>query len=189
MLVVSGGHFTLFNLAQYITTSFDNILIATTLGAVPLGLYDRAYKTVTLPFGQLLAPVDRIAVPLLVRLLPEPQRYKRAYLSMLELVLVLIAPGLMFGIFMAEPLMSILLGPKWTGIAPIVSWFCFGALASPIYSSTFWLFVSQGRTDKLLRYGLLTSLVSVIGFAAGLPWGPASAPPALDCPFSFSRFP
>jgi polysaccharide transporter, PST family len=56
LLVVSGGHITLYNLAQYITTTFDNILIATTLGAVPLGLYDRAYKTVTQPFGQLIAP-------------------------------------------------------------------------------------------------------------------------------------
>ncbi len=84
LLVVSGGHFTLFNLAQYITTTFDNILIATTLGAVPLGLYDRAYKTVTQPLLQLMVPIDRIAVPVLVRLLPEPPRYKRAYLSILD---------------------------------------------------------------------------------------------------------
>jgi PST family polysaccharide transporter len=92
---------------------------------------------------------------------------------MLELVFVLITPGLLFGIFMAGPLMLVLLGPKWTGIAPVVGWFCFGALASPLYSSTFWLFTSQGRMNKLLRYGLITSVVSVIGFAAGLSWGPA----------------
>ncbi len=173
LLVVSGSHFTLSNLATYITTTFDNILIATTLGALPLGLYDKAYKTVTQPLLQLLTPMDRIAVPVLVRLLPEPQRYKRVYFSMLELILVLVTPGLLFGFFMAEPLMFILLGPKWTGIAPIVSWFCVGSLANPVYTSAVWLFVSQGRMDKLLRYGVITSVVSVIGFAAGLPWGPA----------------
>jgi PST family polysaccharide transporter len=27
--------------------------------------------------------------------------------------------------------------------------------------------------EKLLRYGVITSVVSVIGFAAGVPWGPA----------------
>jgi PST family polysaccharide transporter len=172
-LVVSGGHFTLFNLATYATMTLDNVFIAITLGAVPLGLYDRAYKIVTQPFAYLTAPFDRIAVPVLVRLLPDPERYNHAYLNMLQLVFMLVAPGLMFGVFMAEPLMSFLLGAKWAGIAPIVSWLCFGALASPLYSSAFWLFLSQERTDKMLRYGLLTALVSVVGFAAGLPWGAA----------------
>jgi PST family polysaccharide transporter len=45
--VVSGGHITLFNLANYLTMTFDNIIIALALGAGPLGLYDKAYKTVT----------------------------------------------------------------------------------------------------------------------------------------------
>ena len=172
-LVVTGGHLTLFNLAQYVTMTFDNILISVTLGPASLGLYDRGYKTVSQPLLQIMSPIDRIAVPVLVRLLSDSARYKRVFSNMLELLHLFLTPGLLFGIFAAEPLMHILLGPKWAGIAPIVSWFCLGALGSAVNFASYWLFLSQGRTRQQLRFGLVTSLVSVAGFAAGLPWGPA----------------
>jgi PST family polysaccharide transporter len=60
---------------------------------------------------QLKAPLDRTATPVLVRCLKEPEKYKRAYVNMVQLALVLLIPGLIFGFYAAEPLMSILLGP------------------------------------------------------------------------------
>jgi PST family polysaccharide transporter len=188
-LVRKGGHLTAFNLAQYLTTTFDNILIAITQGAVALGLYDKAYKMVTQPVGQLLTPANRVAIPLLVRLLPEPDRYKRAYVSMLQVLLLFGVPGILFVLMMSKELVLTLLGPRWNGIAPIVSWFCLGSFASPLYSSTSWLFISQGLSGQQLRYGVITSIVSVVGFAAGLPWGPAGVAAGAGLSFFFLATP
>jgi PST family polysaccharide transporter len=180
-----GGHITLFNLAQYLTTTCDNILIGTTQGAIALGLYDKAYKTVTLSVGQLLAPTNRIAVPLLSRLLREPDRYKRAYVSMLQIPLLFGAPGILYILVMAKPLMSTLLGSNWNGIAPIVTWLCLGSFASPLYNSSYWLFVSQGRTGQQIRFGMITSFISIMSFVAGLPWGPAGVAAGAGLSFFF----
>ena len=171
------------------TTTADNILLALTQGASALGLYDKGYKTVTQPIGQLLAPTNRIAVPLLVRLLSNPDRYRRAYLRMLQVTLLAGVPGIIFALIMSKPLMLILLGPRWNGIAPVVSWLCVGCLASPFYSSSSWLFVSQGRTRQQLKYATITSIISLAGFVCGLPWGPTGVAAGAGLSFFFLAAP
>jgi polysaccharide transporter, PST family len=188
-LLRMGGHVTGFNLAQYLTTTVDNILIAISQGAVALGLYDKAYKMVTQPVGQLLMPANRVAIPLLVRLRAEPDRYKRTYLSMIQVILLFGVPGILFVLMTSKELVLSLLGPKWGGVAPIVSWLCFGSFASPLYSSASWLFISQGRAGQQLRYGVITSIVSVAGFIAGLPWGPAGVAAGAGLSFFFLTTP
>src|SRR5262249_35195089 len=55
------------------------------------------------------------------------------------------------------------------------AWLCLGSLVSPIYASTFWLFTTQDRTHRQMVYVAATSMISVIAFTAGLPWGPVGA--------------
>lgn len=64
------------------------------------------------------------------------------------------------------------LGPRWEGVAPVFSWLCLGGLASPLYSNTFWLFTTQDQTRRQVIYVTQTSVISVLAFEAGLPWGP-----------------
>lgn len=171
-LIRVGSHITGYNLAGYATTSLDSILLGVFQGSVALGLYNRGYKLVTQPVTQLLMPVSRIAVPLLTRLRSDPHRYKRAYLDMLRVMMLLGVPGILFTMIMARPLVMLLLGPQWDGVAPIFFWLCLGSLASPLYSSTFWLFTTQDQTKRQVVYVTVTSVISVIAFIAGLPWGP-----------------
>lgn len=171
-LIRVGLHITGYNLAGYATASCDNILLGATRGSGPLGLYDRGCKLVVQPVTQLTTPIGRVAVPLLTRLRPDPGRYKRTYLDMLRVMLLLVTPGVLFAMVMAQPLMLFLLGPRWAGVAPVFAWLCLGGLASPLYASTFWLFTTQDRTRRQTVYVALTSVISVISFIAGLPWGP-----------------
>jgi polysaccharide transporter, PST family len=171
-LIQVGLHITGYNLAGYATNSFDHILLGATWGSGPLGLYDRGYKLVVQPVAQLTTPIGRVAVPLLMRLRPNAGRYKRAYLDMLRIMLLLVTPGILFAMAMAQPLMLLLLGRHWTGVAPAFAWLCLGGVASPLYASTFWLFTTQDRTRQQTIYVATTSVISVVAFVAGLPWGP-----------------
>ncbi|HWB51571.1 MAG TPA: lipopolysaccharide biosynthesis protein [Stellaceae bacterium] len=171
-LIRVGFHVTGYNLAGYATTSLDNVLLGVFQGSVALGLYDRGYKLVTQPVSQLLMPVGRVATPLLTRLRSDPRRYRQAYLDMLRIMMLAGVPGILFAMVMARPLILLLLGRQWEGVAPVFSWLCLGGLASPLYSSTSWLFTTQGRTRRQLGYVAATSAISVAAFIAGLPWGP-----------------
>jgi PST family polysaccharide transporter len=172
-LVRVGGHITGYNAAQFLTTTVDNILLSLVWGETPLGLYDKGYKIVTQPIVQALAPINRISIPLLVRLLTDPDRYKATYFGILRLTLLILSPAIIFILVFSKPMVLFLLGSQWSSIRPIVSWLCVGAFASPVYTSTYWLFVSQGRVADQLRFAMITSVISVGSFVAGLPWGPA----------------
>jgi PST family polysaccharide transporter len=136
-----------------------------------LGLYDRAYRIVTNPVSQLTTPFGRVALPLLQRLRSDDAKYRSTYLSMVRMAVALGTPAILTVLVFAKPIFLVLLGPRWSAIAPIVTWMCVGALGSTTFASTFWLFASQGRTAEQLRYVTVTSIVSVLGFLAGLPWG------------------
>jgi PST family polysaccharide transporter len=168
-----GSHITGYNLAGYATTSLDSILLGVAQGSEALGLYNRGYKLVVQPVSQLIMPVGRIAVPLLTRLRSDVHRYRRAYLDMLRIMMLCGTPGILFTMVMARPLVLFLLGPQWEAVAPVFAWLCLGSLASPIYASTFWLFTTQERTGQQMYYVGATSVLSVMAFVAGLPWGPA----------------
>ena len=170
-LVKVGGHITGYNLAQYVTTTADNVLLAIFAGTVPLGLYDKAYKTVTLSTAQLINPINRIIVPLLAKGSNDPELYSKLYLTMVQLMLLVGAPGIIYVGVMADPFMLFLLGENWVGVGPITTWLCLGCVAAPVYASTSWLFTSQDRSNEQLRYGIVVSILSMFSFIAGLPWG------------------
>lgn len=171
-LFAFGGNLTGFNFVNFFARNSDNILIGRFCGEESLGLYDRAYKLVLLPFNQIAYPFSRVALPLLSKTQQEPEFYRRAYQSLLEAVLLLTYPGLIFALVTNKQLILLLLGPKWAGISPIFAVLVLDAFVAPIGGSMGWLFVSQGRTREMRNWGIASSLLFVACFAVGLHWGP-----------------
>lgn len=166
-----GANLTGVGLASYLSMTADNIIVGAVAGKVALGFYDRSYALVVQPLGQLIAPLNRVALPLLARLRDTPERYRSAYVQMLRLSLLLTLPAMLFCVAMAKPLLMFLWGPRWAPAIPIFFWFSVGGLVAPIFSTTGWLFVTEGRTDRQLRLALATALISIVSFLIGIPWG------------------
>src|SRR5699024_6553626 len=61
----------------YVGNNVDKLVIGSWLGAAQLGLYDRGYKLVMTPVTQVRAPTTTVALPVLARLLDDPERFKR----------------------------------------------------------------------------------------------------------------
>ena len=170
-LLTTGGHITGCNVVGFLVLSTDNVLLGVFRGSAELGLYDRGRRLTLQALEQLLTPVSRVAIPLLMRLRSDPARYRLAYLDTVQMILLMTTPGIPFAGIMAHPLMVFLLGPQWAGVAPIFSWLCLGGLVSPLYSSAFWLYTTQDRTHQQVIYVSITSAASILAFVAGLPWG------------------
>ena len=167
-----GGNVTSFNFVNFFSRNGDNILIGRFAGEHALGLYDRAFKLMLVPFGQIAAPFGKVAVPLLSRSHDQPEFYRQAYRRMLEAVLLLLYPGLVFMIAAHRALIALALGPRWADVAPIFAILGFNAFVAPIGSSMGWLFVSQGRTREMRNCGIVASAIFVGCFVVGLRWGP-----------------
>jgi PST family polysaccharide transporter len=166
-----GGNITVSNIANYLNTVLDNVLVGYNLGEAPLGLYDRAWKLAVLPMTQLLAPINRVAVPALSGLANDAERYRNAFAQMLRVLLVVALPGLAVAVMAADPMIGLLFGAKWRGVAPVFSWLCVGALVTPVNYAMFWIFVSQGRARDQMIYGTAAAIINILAYVAGVHWG------------------
>jgi PST family polysaccharide transporter len=166
-----GGNLTGFGVVNFFARNLDNMLIGRVWGSSQLGLYAKAYQLLTLPIDQINAPITTVAVPALSRLHDSPDRYRRAYLRIIEKIAVVTMPGIALLIATADWIVQIVLGPQWTEAAHIFAALGVAALIQPIANTTGWLFISQGRTDDMFRYGLVASTIIVVAIVAGLPWG------------------
>jgi PST family polysaccharide transporter len=159
------------NVATYVTMTADNIIVGAFAGKVALGLYDRSYALVVQPLGQLVAPLNRVALPLLSRLRDEPILYRRTYIQMLRLTLLLTVPAMLFCAVLAEPVILLLWGERWAKAIPVFHWFSIGGLVAPLFMTSGWLFVSEGRAGRQFGIAAAGAIISVASFLIGVTWG------------------
>jgi O-antigen/teichoic acid export membrane protein len=166
-----GRNLTGHGVLNYFARNLDNILIGRFWGAAQLGLYAKAYQLLLLPIDQTTVPLDGVAVPALSRLVSSPERYRRAYLRLLEKVAMVTMPGIAFMMATSDWFVRILLGPQWMEAARIFTLLGIIGLLEPIGNTAGWLLISQKRTHHLFQWGLINGSISIASIAAGLPWG------------------
>jgi PST family polysaccharide transporter len=166
-----GSHLTGFNLLAYAEGNLGAVLIGRLSGAVALGLYDRAYKLVIVPWWQVSLPVARVAVSLLSRLCGAPADYVSAWRRMLQGLMLIAAPGLLWAALTSDTLVPALLGQAWRPASPLVCDLALATLLVPFGASGYWLFVSQGRVAEQLRLGMVSGVALVLSAVVGAHWG------------------
>lgn len=172
-LLAFGRDLTGFTVVNYFARNLDNLLIGRVWGAAQLGFYAKAYQLLLLPIDQVIEPVTSVAVPALSRLNGEPERYRLAYLRLLEKVAMVTMPLMAFLVVTSDWVVRVVLGPQWGEAALIFSVLGVAGVVQPAASSTGWLFVTQGRSREMLRWGFIGPPLTVLFIVAGLPWGAA----------------
>lgn len=166
-----GGHITAYSTINYFSKNADNVLIGKFWGSSSLGLYNKASQLVGLPTEQITEPLMGVVIPTLSRLADSPERYRNAYVRIMEKVLILVMPAVGLMIVTADWLVAILLGAQWKEVAPILVFMCIAGLFQPILATGGWLLVSQGRGKDMFVWALINAPISVLSILAGLKWG------------------
>ncbi len=170
-LLAFGGNLTGFHVVNYFARNLDNLLIGKFWGSRQLGLYARAYQLLLLPIDQINTPVGAVAVPALSRLNDSPERYRLAYLRILEKVAILTMPGVAFMISTSDWIVRLMLGSQWDEAARIFALLGFVGLVQPVANTIGWLFITQGRTRHMFKWGIAGSGLIIVSICVGLPWG------------------
>lgn len=170
-MVRFGMNLTGFNVVNYFARNADNILIGRVWGASALGLYSKAYAILMLPISQINAPLAAVAVPALSRLQDDPETFRRWYCRAANLVAFATTPLVLTLAVAADEVVLVVLGEQWADAAPIFRVLAIAAFGQPLANMTGWVFTALGRTDRMLRWGLVSSPVIVVAFAIGVNWG------------------
>jgi len=159
------------NLAVALTRSIDQVIIGRLWGPSMLGLYERALKLLMLPINNINAPMYAVAMPGLSRLTDREDRYRQLFADMLQWLAMLTMPLFAMVPVMADWVVLLLFGPKWTDGVPLVAWFGFAACFLPTMLALGLLYLSQNRTGEMFRATLVDCALSIVGIFAGLRFG------------------
>jgi PST family polysaccharide transporter len=170
-MVAFGRNFTGFSIINYFSRNLDNVLLGRFWGANELGLYNRAYQLMTLPIDQINEPITSVAIPALSRINDAAERYRQAYLRMLEKIAMVTMPAVAFMIATSDWIVEVVLGPQWSATSRIFLLLGITGMFQPIANTSGWLFLTQGRSKDMFHWGLISGPITICSICLGLPWG------------------
>ena len=117
-MVAFGMHLSGFRILNHLALNLDTVFVGRFRGPLEAGIYDRAYRLLTIP-SSLLNLLSAVAVPALSRLQGDAARYRVFYLAWIRFIFGLTMPMVVFLFVDAERAVLTILGAQWVAIVPI----------------------------------------------------------------------
>jgi PST family polysaccharide transporter len=174
-------------LINYVARNADNFVVGRWLGALSLGLYDRAYALMNVPFTYLSGAVSSVLFPAFANVQSEPHRLRAGYLLSCRLTAMASLPLMCIMAVAAPHLVVTLFGPRWSGIAGPLQILCLAGYFRALYHVGGVVVQSVGRvyTELALQcgYALLVICGSLAGWRFGVEGVAIAVTAAIVCMF------
>ena len=170
-MLLFGGTLTGANLLKHVERNLDDVLIGWSFGAGTLGLYSKAYQLLRLPVQQVNAPLSTVAIATLSRLQNDNDRYRLYYREAIQLIVSIGMPVVALMFVSADKVILGMLGSQWIESVAIFRVLAPAAMLGTFNVATIWVYISLGRADRRLRWGIVSTVVMAIAFVVGLQWG------------------
>lgn len=162
------GNLLAYSTISYWTSQLDDLLIGRTFGARALGLYGRAYSTMMMPVTEVGAALSRVMFPTFSKLQADPKQAKQMYLRILAVIGFVTFPVMFALAVLSAPFISVLFGEQWLGATTVLRIYCIVGASHALGSTTVWLYKAYGRTDWLLRWGIVGGTTTIAGIVIGV---------------------
>ena len=170
-LLSFGGHIMVSRLLNNLTKTIDKLLIGKFVSAEQLGIYSKAYNGVLLPFDRISWALSSVAVPTLSRIQDDPDRFRAYYRKAVLLIATMTFPAVA-GLFLeAKAAVLIILGDQWLFAVPLIHILAPIAATAMLSTTMRWVFVSLGRSARLMKWRVFESTIKIVGIAVGVSWG------------------
>jgi PST family polysaccharide transporter len=171
-LVGFGMNVTGFTMTDYVARSADRISLGYIYGAGSLGYYHNAFLLYDNMLALLAYPLHGVAVASLSKLRDSVDELRRSWAAALSMLSFVASLGFAVLAVTGQDFVVILLGQKWAPAGPLICIFAVRGIAHVIERTLGWLHVAAGRSDRWMRWGLLSAVVQLAAVLAGLPFGP-----------------
>ena len=150
-----GSKLMLSNILTSIYINISNLVIGKKYSSADLAFYNRGFSLSQFPSTNMSDVLNRVIYPILTRVQDDSDALKREYLKYLHLSHYIVIPLLGMLFVLAEPLIAILLTPKWSETVPYLRIFCLNFMFYPILQQAGNPVAAIGHSGVLLKYQLL----------------------------------
>ncbi|MDN4174570.1 oligosaccharide flippase family protein [Nocardioides sp. SOB77] len=158
--------------ANYVSSNVDSVLVGRVWGPTVLGAYNRAFQVARLPVQQVAAPLTRVVLPQLTARRADPVAFAGAVRTAQLLLCTLLLGVLSLIAGAARPLVEVVLGDGWDQAVPYVRALCLGGAFQAAGYVCYWVLLAQDRAGVLLASELGARTVMVAMMVVAAPWGP-----------------
>lgn len=156
---------------NYASGNIDTVLVGRLWGSVTAGFYSRAFQLLMLPLQQVVAPLGRVAIPILGS--EKDPRRRRSQFVQFQLVTSYVVIGALSIVAAFDfPAVDILFGAGWDKTKYILLILTLGGVFEATVYPLSWLYASANRTDLLLRFTAVLRPLMIALIVAGVFGGP-----------------
>ncbi len=138
-----GGEISIGNVANWVSTSIDRLLVARHAAPMEIGYYNTMLNLMSTPVNQLSSSLNTVAFSVAAQSGSEERRQGTlVYLNITTLLF-----GLLYAVFAAAPELwvGLLYGARWLDAAPYLPPFCMAAVAFGLSAASGAMLTSTGR--------------------------------------------
>lgn len=166
-----GYKITLSGLLNTIFNNIYQIIIGKFFVAADVGFYTRADSLKQLPVTNISSALNKVTYPLFASIQNDDLRLKKIYKNIMQMVIFIVAPVLIFLAVLADPLFRFLFTGKWAPAVPYFQILCFVGILYPLHSYNLNILYVKGRSDLFLKLEIVKKILLVIIIAVTLQFG------------------
>jgi teichuronic acid exporter len=147
------------------------LVIGKFFSASEVGFYTRAESMKNLPVRNISAALKKVTFPLFSSIQEDNIRLKRVYKQLMQMVVFVLAPVLVFVAVLAEPTFRLLFTEKWLPAVPYFQILCVTGILGPIHTYNLNVLKVKGRSDLYLKVKVFQKIIIVFSILSGLQFG------------------
>lgn len=158
----------------YVYSKSDRFFGGRVLGATSLGFYSLALQLASIPMDKFISLLNSVSFPVFSRCQNDHRQFNDFYLRFVNIIAFITAPVYLGGFFIADDLIPLLLGPKWSPAIFPFKILCIAQLVFAITEPNVIANSAQGRPSWDLYMGIVSVLLLPFSFylasQKGLNW-------------------
>ena len=136
-----------------------------------VGFYTRAETMNQLPVNNISNALKKVTYPLFAKIQNDDLRLKRVYKQLMQMLVYILAPVLIFLAILGEPIFRLLFTEKWLPAVPYFQILCITGIIRPILNYNLNVLMVKGRSDLCLKLKSYEKLLILLGIAIGFQFG------------------
>jgi O-antigen/teichoic acid export membrane protein len=151
-----------------ISGNIYNLIIGKMYNKNILGFYTRADSFKKTIIFSISTPLKSVLLPLLTTIKDDKEKLKTIYILLLQIVLLVISPVLLFCVVLAKPIFILLFTEKWNMAIPYFQIVCLAGILYPINTYVQSFLNVKGRSDLVLKIDILKKSALLLGILFSL---------------------